>query len=106
MDTIIAVILGVIQGITEFLPISSSGHLVVSQYLFGIKEGSLVLDTLLHLATAIAIIVVFRKDILSLVTRLYSADKQDQKKAWYYVLLICIATFPAGLAGIFIKGLF
>lgn len=61
-------ILGIIQGLTEFLPVSSSGHLVIFQTLLGMKE-NIAFDTVVHLATALALLIYFRRDILELFTR-------------------------------------
>ena len=59
-----AIVLGVIQGLTEFLPVSSSGHLALSQYFFGITtESQLLFDIMLHVGTLGAVVVVFRSDI-------------------------------------------
>ena len=58
-----AIVLGLIQGLTEFLPVSSSGHLALAQYFFGITESQLFFDIMLHVGTLGAIIVVFRRDI-------------------------------------------
>ncbi len=67
MDIYQAIILGVIQGLTEFLPVSSSGHLVIFQYLFGLTEPALSFDISVHIGTLMAVAVVFRKDILALI---------------------------------------
>jgi len=61
-----SIFLGILQGLTEFFPISSSGHLVFFQVLFGLKEPELAFDIVLHLGTLIAILIYFRKDILLL----------------------------------------
>ena len=63
MKTIEAIILGLIQGLTEFLPVSSSGHLVLFQNLFGIKEATQAFSILLHAATLIAVFVYYWRDI-------------------------------------------
>ncbi len=84
-----------VQGITEFLPVSSSGHLLLLGYFFGASFQSLSFDIFLHFATFIAIIVYFRKEIVSLFF--------ERKK---YILPLIIATIPAGVAGIVIKKYF
>ncbi len=63
MDPLRAAALGTIQGLTEFLPISSSGHLVISQHLFGLKESALLFDISVHIGTLMAVIVYFRKEL-------------------------------------------
>ena len=88
-----AVILGIIQGITEFFPISSSGHLVIAQRLLGIEASQLAFDVFLHLGTLIAVIVYFRKYIVELLTR-------DRETLTYLV----IGSFPALVAGFLLKG--
>ena len=69
MDVVSAVILGIVQGLTEFLPVSSSGHLVLSQKILGISEPPLLMDTMLHLGTLVAVFVVLRRDIWALLRR-------------------------------------
>ena len=64
-----AAILGVIQGLTEFFPISSSAHLAIAQKLFGIKESFLAFDIFLHIGTLVSILIYFRNDILALITK-------------------------------------
>lgn len=85
-----AVILGAVQGITEFFPISSSGHLVVLQSLFGLKE-EFVFDVFLHLGTTAAILIYFRKDIIALLRNIK------------LVLLIITASIPTAIIGFFFK---
>ncbi len=85
MNILYAVILGIIQGLTEFLPVSSSGHLVLFQNLFGLDMPGMQFDVVLHIGTLIPVIIVFRKDIIMLI------KKPFQK----YVLLLAAATIPA-----------
>lgn len=89
MSVFQAFILGIIQGATEFLPISSSGHLVIAQAVFGLKEHPIVFDVILHLATLAAVFIFFWKDILAL----RSKD----------LLLIIVATIPAVIVGLLFK---
>ncbi|MGD9043639.1 MAG: undecaprenyl-diphosphatase UppP [Desulfobacterales bacterium] len=70
MNPIEAIILGIIQGLTEFLPVSSSGHLVLFQQLFGLKEAELFFDVCVHLGTLVAVIVVFHREIQNIITAL------------------------------------
>ena len=70
MDPIEAIILGIIQGLTEFLPVSSSGHLVLFQQLFGLKEAELFFDVCVHLGTLVAVIIVFRQEIIKIISAL------------------------------------
>ena len=65
-----AMILGFVQGLTEFLPVSSSGHLVLFQNLFGLREPELLLDIALHMGTLLAVVVVFAREIGELFTAL------------------------------------
>jgi undecaprenyl-diphosphatase len=71
LETVEAVLLGIVQGLTEFLPISSSGHLVLLQQLLGFKEPELLFDICLHFGTLIAVCAVFFKDIRSIVSTLW-----------------------------------
>ncbi|TLS37889.1 undecaprenyl-diphosphate phosphatase [Pseudalkalibacillus caeni] len=67
MDWIQAMILGIIQGLTEFLPISSTGHLYLGRNLFGLNEAGLFLDTMLHLGTLIAVCLIYREEIVTVI---------------------------------------
>ena len=102
-----ALIAGIIQGLTEFLPVSSSGHLVIYATLFGEGEGgNLGFNVFLHFATLIAVIVVYRKDVWLLIRELFGAigdifkGKPDFKSPdRRYLLMVVIATIPAVLVG-------
>ncbi|MDP2234554.1 MAG: undecaprenyl-diphosphate phosphatase, partial [Actinomycetota bacterium] len=100
MEILQAVLLGIIQGISEFLPISSSGHLRVFQELFGLTdEFGLVFDTWLHVATLAAVVVYFRTDLFNMVRSAFSSDPErsgDKRLAW----LVVVATIPTGLIGL------
>jgi len=95
-----AVILGIVQGLTEFLPVSSSGHLVLLQKIFKIENQSLFFDTMLHAGTLVSVFIVLRKEILGLI------KKPFQK----LMLFLIIATIPAVIAALFfgdtIEGIF
>ena len=103
MSLIIAAILGFIQGLAEFLPISSSGHLAVFQHLFGMEEVDTLFDVLLHLATLVSICIVFRQDIVDMIREVIGfftdirhpkPDEGTPKPARRLVLMIIIATLP------------
>ncbi len=97
MTFIEAIILGVTQGLTEFLPISSSGHLVIMQHLLKINSNGNEFEILVHLGTLGSILVVFFHDLQSLI----SGYKSKQNKLYIFHLLI--ASIPAAIAGIFFK---
>lgn len=88
-----SIILGILQGLAEFLPVSSSGHLVLFQNIFGIEGGEILFDTLLHVGTLFAVIIVLRKDIMGIIKRPF------QK----VTLMLIIATIPAVIVAVFLK---
>jgi undecaprenyl-diphosphatase len=94
------ILLGIIQGISEFLPISSSGHLILAPIVFDFPDQGLALDAILHVATLLAIIIFFKKDLINLSKGLFlkNASKDHKRVAWGIIL----ASFPAGLAGLFL----
>jgi undecaprenyl-diphosphatase len=98
-----AIILGIIQGLTEFLPVSSSGHLVLAQELLGVNQPGLVFELLAHLGTLGAVLVYFRKSIWRLMAALFPGGEQEDRKM---ILWIIIGTVPAGLAGVFLEDWF
>jgi len=93
MNIINAIILGIVQGLTEFLPVSSSGHLVLLQKIFKISEPSLFFDTMLHVGTLIAVMTVLWKDIFEIL------KKPVQKLTGFLIL----ATIPAVIAALLFK---
>ncbi len=107
-----ALVMGVVQGLTEFLPISSSGHLLLVPYLFGWDDPfivSLAFSVMLHMGTLIALLIYFRKDWLVLVPAFFGAVRQrsfrddpDRKLA----VLIAITTIPAIVAGLLLNDFF
>ncbi len=101
MDILYAIFLGFLQGATEFLPVSSSGHLVLAEHFFGIEEAGLTFDVVLHMATLFAILAYFRKDfghlILALFGRFNSERGPEQRLMAIY---ICCATVPAVVVGL------
>jgi undecaprenyl-diphosphatase len=111
-----AILLGIIQGLTEFLPVSSSGHLVLFQQLFGLKEAELFFDVCVHLGTLLAVIVVFHREIQNIIAALWrlislAGQKEtilqqiesdpDLKMA----LLIVIGSIPTAVLGLAFHGI-
>lgn len=90
-----AITLGVVQGLTEFIPVSSSAHLIIAEYYLGSDFSSLAYDVILHLGTLISLLVYFRKDILKLAGSI-SREGHDRKLLIYIV----IATIPAVVLGV------
>lgn len=96
-----AIILGIVQGLTEFLPVSSSGHLELGKFLFGIDAESNFYFTLaVHGATVLSTIAVFRKDILNLISGLFRFKMNDETS---YLLKILVSMVPVGISGFFMK---
>jgi undecaprenyl-diphosphatase len=96
MTTCEAIFLGIVQGLTEFLPVSSSGHLVLFQRLFGIEEGALIFDVAVHVATVAALLTVFRRDIWTMIRQPFSR----------LTLLVIAGIIPTGIIGILFKDIF
>ena len=96
-----AVILGIIQGLTEFLPVSSSGHIELGKAILGIElSDPLLLSIVLHAATALSTIVIFRKDIIQIVKGCFQFKWNDEAK---FVVLIIVSMVPAVLVGLFLE---
>jgi undecaprenyl-diphosphatase len=96
-----AIILGIVQGLTEFLPVSSSGHLELGKHFFGINpEANFYFSVAVHGATVLSTILVFRKDILSLFQGLFRFTFNDETK---YTVRLVISMIPVGIAGIYTK---
>ena len=102
MSLIEAIVLGLVQGLTEFVPISSSGHLVLVPAALGWQKPSLAFDVMLHVASLIALLVYFRDDLTALVRGFFSGDRRSRRLASY----LAIGTVPAALAGILLEDYF
>lgn len=101
MNLLYAVFLGVLQGITEFLPISSSGHLALAEHFFKIEQAGLTFDICLHMGTLIAVLIYFRKDLLQLITAFLGMDKSaEAPQRRRMCLYICVGCIPAVIAGV------
>jgi undecaprenyl-diphosphatase len=106
LELIKYIVLGMIQGFTEPLPISSSGHLVLFQEFLGIYIDDLNFEIIVNAGSLIAIIIVFRKDIIDLIrkTVLFVFKKEKEyKQDFMYVVMLVIAVIPAGVVGFLLK---
>lgn len=96
-----AIVLGIIQGLTEFLPVSSSGHLEIGTAIFGVQSSdNLLFAIVVHAATALSTIVIFRKDILQLLADLFKFQWNDSTK---FIFQIALSMVPVGIVGVFFE---
>ncbi|MBQ7453112.1 MAG: undecaprenyl-diphosphate phosphatase [Clostridia bacterium] len=93
MSILQAIILGIVQGLTEFLPISSSGHLMLLEGIFGITSGGNYFNVLLHLATLLSVLIVMHKEVLGMVQKPFSKP----------TLLVLVAMIPTVIVTLFLK---
>jgi len=101
VDWLQAFVLGIIQGLTEYLPVSSSGHLAIGSYLFGIDgEENLAFTVLVHVATVMSTFVVLWKEIDWILKGLFKFKMNDETK---YFLNIVVSMIPIGIVGVFFK---
>jgi undecaprenyl-diphosphatase len=97
-----AIVLGAVQGLTEFIPISSSGHLVLVPEALGWDQPGLAFDVLLHVASLVALLVYFAKDLVGIVRGFFTGDR----RARGMVILLAVGTVPAAIAGIVLNDYF
>jgi len=95
-----AVALGIVQGLTEFFPVSSSGHLVLVEALLGVNPPGVAFEVLVHLATLCSVLVVYRRRVGSLLVGVLQGHAADLR----YVGLLALASIPAAVVGISLKG--
>lgn len=93
-----AVLLGVIQGLTEFIPVSSSGHLVITQYFLNVKQDQMLFNIILHMGTLVPIFIIFGDDIKDIIS-----FKPSKRKETCYILL---AIIPTGIIGVLFEDFF
>jgi undecaprenyl-diphosphatase len=98
-----ALLLGVVQGLTEFFPVSSSGHLVMTERLLGLSLPGVAFDVALHVATLVSVLIVYRRKIMRLVLGCVGRGERNE---WPYVLKIGVASIPAAIVGLAFKDWF
>ncbi len=107
MELIKALVLGTVQGLTEFLPISSSGHLVIGSELMNFQEQGVVFDVFVHLGTLLAVIIVFRSDLVEMIKAPFAfltGDKSKSVRQFFFMdVYVIVATLPAVVVGLFFK---
>lgn len=109
MRVVDALILGVVQGLTEFLPVSSSGHLVIVPELFNLDAPTLAFDVFVHVATLIAVVGYFLRDVVKMVLSVVAPHRLDRQEVKYWrrmLLWLVIGSIPAAFAGLVLSGFF
>jgi len=112
MNIIEAIILGIVQGLTEFLPVSSSGHLVLTEELLGLTMHNIRFVVVVHLGSLLAVLAVYRVQVGKIIRGLYKGRVRYRKGKWKFdnpntrlSWLLLMATIPAGLVGFFFGGM-
>lgn len=107
MELVKAIILGIVQGLTEFLPVSSSGHLVIGSQLLNFQDQGVVFDVFVHLGTLGAVVIVFRHELLSMVLAplqlIRGKASPEVREFFRWDLYVVVATLPAVVVGLFYK---
>lgn len=102
-----AIILGIVQGLTEFLPISSSGHLVIGSELLNFHEQGIVFDVFLHLGTLVSVVIVFRQELLAMIRApfalMFGSGGESDRYYFRWDIYVVVATLPAVFIGLFYK---
>jgi len=104
MDLFHAIILGVVQGLTEFLPVSSSGHLVVFQHIFGFKEPEILFDCAVHIGTLLAVIIYFLDEIKGMLSAMFALKRHNPDSL--LIRDIVVGSISTGIIGISFKDYF
>jgi undecaprenyl-diphosphatase len=100
MTLLEAIILGLVQGLTEFFPVSSSGHLVLAEAMLGANPPGVSFEVLVHMATAVSVIFLYRRRIVSLL----AAAARRERDALSYLGMLVVASIPAAIVGITLSG--
>ncbi|MFA6769810.1 MAG: undecaprenyl-diphosphate phosphatase [Bacteroidales bacterium] len=101
MNLLEAIFLGIVQGLTEFLPVSSSGHLTIGKELLGIDSSNLAFEITVHAATVLSTIVAFRKEVAGLIAGFFKFKMNEETN---YILKIALSMVPIFIVGVFFKG--
>jgi undecaprenyl-diphosphatase len=102
-DILRGLVLGAVQGLTEFFPVSSSGHLILVPILLHWPDQGLAFDAFLNFGTITALLWFFRKDLWQLCVRLCSKNAEERRKAWVFASKIIVATIPGAVLGFLFK---
>ncbi|MCM3714848.1 undecaprenyl-diphosphatase [Alkalihalobacillus oceani] len=106
MSILEALIFGIVQGITEFLPISSTAHIVITQILLGYSFPGLGFEIFLHLASILAVVIYFRADLLTIIKGFFgyiTSRSAEYRTSFYFALYIIVATFITGVLGLVLE---
>lgn len=104
MDVIDALLMGLLQGLTEYLPVSSSGHLAIASHFFGIEgEANLTFTVAVHVATVFSTLVILWKDIVWIFKGLFDFKGPGMNESQRYALNILVSMIPVGIVGVFFK---
>ena len=108
MDILKVIILGIVQGLTEFLPVSSSGHLVLAAEILNFHEEGVAFEVFVHLGTLLSVLIVFRKDVIKMILAPFQFlssrfENEETKQDLYWDLYIIVGTIPAAVIGLSFK---
>lgn len=108
MEFFKAIVLGLVQGLTEFLPISSSGHLVIFSKILDFNQPGITFEVFLHLGTLLAVVIVFKDELRQMILSVFSTpsarkDNSALQTAFQWNIYIIVATIPAVIVGLFLK---
>lgn len=110
MDVLKAIVLGIVQGLTEFLPISSSGHLVLGSQIMGFQQQGITFEVFLHMGTLVSVMIVFWPEIAAMIKAPFTYAKGDRSletiESLKLAIYIIVATLPAVVVGLFFKDAF
>ena len=106
MSILHAILLGILQGLTEFLPVSSSGHLAIAQhFLPGFEQPGVLFDVLLHVGTILAVLIAFRREVWQLARAPFARD-EDARAGRRMLFLLVAASVPTAIIGLAFKDFF